>query len=72
LNRKQEAIAEFQKVLEYSPGFLTAMFNLGVVNEQLGNREAAREWYTRVIETSPTSALGRSAGEHLSALGGGG
>ena len=71
LNRKQEAIAEFLKVLEYNPGFLTAMFNLGVVHEQLGEVEKAKEWYGRVVETAPASALGRSASQHLNALGGG-
>ena len=72
LNRKEEAIAEFLKVLEHEPGFLTAMFNLGVVNEQLGNLDAAREWYGRVVAASPASTLGQTASRHLSGLGGGG
>lgn len=71
LDRKQEAIAQFTKVLEYRPGFVTAMFNLGVVHEQIGDRERAREWYRRAAEADPAGALGRSARERLEALPGG-
>ena len=68
LQRKDEAIVEFMKVLEYRPDFVTAIFNLGVVHQQLGNTSAAREWYQRAAETAPGTTMGQAARERLTTL----
>jgi tetratricopeptide (TPR) repeat protein len=68
VQRKEEAIAEFMKVLEYRPDFLTAMFNLGVVHHQMGNTSAAREWYQKAAEAGPGTTMGEAARERLSTL----
>jgi tetratricopeptide (TPR) repeat protein len=68
LQRKEEAIAEFMKVLEFRPDFLTAIFNLGVVHHQMGNPSAAREWYQKAADAGPGTPMGEAARERLSSL----
>jgi len=70
MDRKQEAIDQFEKVLEYAPDFITAKFNIGVVNAQTGDTGEALRWFREVAQEVPGSVLGRRAAEQVEALGG--
>jgi LSD1 subclass zinc finger protein len=57
----QKAIEEMETALKKSPKHQPAMFNLGVVNLQMGNLEASRQWFNRAVEVDSTSSLGQRA-----------
>jgi tetratricopeptide (TPR) repeat protein len=50
--RTKEAIAQYQRVLEIDPGYGAAYLELGALQEQDGQHEAARETYRHAIENA--------------------
>lgn len=63
--RHEEAVAEFRRALELSPGYARAMSNMGLSLEALGRDEEARAAYLSAIESDPSLA---SACNNLGAL----
>src|SRR3954466_2489524 len=53
LNRLDEARAVFETALALDPENLIALRHLGDIARQLGDVEAARRWYMRVLEADP-------------------
>lgn len=60
------ARAEMQKALTYSPRHQLAHFNLGIVSLRSGNMEAAGQWFRKCIDIDPNSETGKRAQELLS------
>ncbi len=49
----QAALAGLEKVVELAPGFPEVHYNLGFVNEKLGNADKAREHFQAALELKP-------------------
>lgn len=60
LYRTDLAEIDLQQALEISPGFVPALINLGMLQEDLGEREAAIETYSLLIERSPANGRARA------------
>jgi tetratricopeptide (TPR) repeat protein len=60
LARHDEAEAELQSALKLRPDYLPALLNLGNLDEDRGNREAAVAAYRRALEVDPGNALALS------------
>jgi tetratricopeptide (TPR) repeat protein len=52
-NRNEEAIAEFEKILEIQPGYPPALNLLGYANMALGRHEAAETAFKRYVDAIP-------------------
>lgn len=64
LQRPEEAALELEEALAKNARYLPALLNLGNLREDLGDRERAREAYTRALAADPDNrlALTRLAG----------
>ncbi|MFZ9395275.1 MAG: tetratricopeptide repeat protein, partial [Erythrobacter sp.] len=60
LYRTDLAQADLQAALAASPGFIPAQINLGMLQEDLGNREAAMAAYSGLLKTAPKSGRARA------------
>jgi len=56
-----EAIQEMERAVSEHPRHILGHFNLGIVNLNAGNREQAREWFTKAHEIDPNSPGGQNA-----------
>jgi tetratricopeptide (TPR) repeat protein len=67
LHRPREAERELRAALDRNPNYVRAWLNLGNLHEDLGQRDAARDAYVRVLEIEPenTLALARFATSSL-------
>lgn len=65
------AIAETEKVLVLNPNQVDALYNMGAIYANLGNRERARSYWSRAVATDPASDSARKARDGLMRLGGG-
>lgn len=54
-----KALAAMETALKKSPRHQSAMFNMGIVNLQMGNIEASNTWFKRTAAVDSTSALGQ-------------
>jgi cytochrome c-type biogenesis protein CcmH/NrfG len=54
-----KAIAAMETALKKSPRHQSALFNLGIVNLQMGNIEASNSWFKRTAAVDSASALGQ-------------
>ncbi len=64
-----DASAAFQRALEYDAKFSPALFYLGLAAEQNGDREAARKYWTQVVEFAGPKDMWRiPAQRHLQQL----
>ncbi len=61
LGKADEAIAEMEKALTYSPNHQLAFYNLGIVHLTLGNLEKAREYFNRCIDVNPSAEVAQKA-----------
>ena len=59
------AIQEMETAFKKSPTHQAAAFNLGIVNLHLGNMEASRTWFKRVVDLNKSSDLGTKAQQML-------
>ena len=59
LRHYQEALKDYTESLRLDPDNLDILYNIGVANDSLGNIEAARSFYSMVLEKEPN---------HLAAL----
>jgi SpoVK/Ycf46/Vps4 family AAA+-type ATPase len=53
LEKYQEALADFSKVLELKPNFAEAWYLLGLAKEYMGNLQEAVEAYEKALELNP-------------------
>ena len=60
LARPDEARAELESALALKPDYLPALLNLGNLEEDLGDREAAEQAYRRALGHAPRDALALS------------
>lgn len=69
LQRTEEAARELEAALAKNVAYVPALLNLGNLQEDLGNREGAREAYSRALGADPDNrlALARLAGVSHSA-----
>jgi len=65
------AIAETEKVLALNANQVDALYNMGAIYANLGNRERARSYWSRAVATDPASDSGRKARDGLRKLSGG-
>lgn len=56
LGRMDEAEAELRRAREIAPRFVPALFNLGLLHEVVGRRDAARASYLEVVAVEPLHA----------------
>ena len=49
LNRPEEALAAYEKSLESRPNRFNALYNAAKAAEKMGNKEKAKEYYTKLI-----------------------
>lgn len=61
LGKADEAIAEMEKALNYSPNHQLALYNLGIVYLTLGNLEKAKEYFNRCIDVNPSAEVAQKA-----------
>lgn len=59
LERREEALEEFKRVLELDQLNEDAMQNAGYLSAQLGNEDDARSYYRQYLELNPTNAAVR-------------
>lgn len=65
------AIAETEKVLALNANQVDALYNMGAIYANLGNRERARSYWSRAVGADPASDSGRKARDGLMKLGDG-
>ncbi|MBE0644817.1 MAG: tetratricopeptide repeat protein [Bacteroidetes bacterium] len=66
---KQEfalAIEEMERAVTDHPDHQLGTYNLGIVNLNAGNKEKAREWFTKARDMDPNSPHGKNAAQLLS------
>lgn len=61
MRRPDEAARTYERALELEPDYVPALFNLGGLREESGDRERSRSLYERVLELEPhhSGALAR-------------
>lgn len=59
--KKQQALEYYQKSLAVKPDNTAAMYLLGRLYQDLGNTEAANNWFTKIIDEFPASSQAASA-----------
>lgn len=57
LHRPEDAERELAAALEANPTYVPALLNLGNLREDLGERETARDAYSRALDAGPGNAL---------------
>ncbi len=68
--RYQEALAQYERVLQEQPRDTAALYNKATILMQLDKAKEAEEVYWEVLETSPTHVLAaKSLGEYYAAKG---
>ncbi|MCI0614411.1 tetratricopeptide repeat protein, partial [bacterium] len=68
--QRQLAINELLQVLKYRPNSDLAMYFLGIVYSDEGQKEEAIKWWHKVIEANPASETAEKAREQIQAAGG--
>ena len=68
LGRHDEALREFNTLLEHTPDYVPAYFMAGRTCEQKGDLEAAKTFYKNGIATAQRTGDTHAAGEISSAL----
>lgn len=63
-----EAISEYERVVELTPGMFGALKNLAVLYERQGFRAKAVEMWTRALDHSPSDAVRQTIKAHLIGL----
>lgn len=66
----ERAIEEFRKVVGVNPKHVIATFNLGIVYNQLNQKDSARWYYQKVLELSPQGDLAQAAQMRIKELDG--
>lgn len=66
--RTAEAIAQTQAILKTDPENAEALYNLGAIYGNLGNREMAEQFWGKLIASKPDSESGRRAKTLLAEL----
>ncbi len=59
------AIAEMERAVANHPEHQLGTYNLGIVNLNAGNKDKAREWFSKARDIDPSSAHGRNAAQLL-------
>lgn len=67
IKRKKSARTSYKKALEITPLYVDASYNYGRLMINI-NRKTARRLFTKVIELSPDSKMGKSSEEYLKLL----
>ena len=62
------AIEQTKKILDKEPNQADALYNLGALYANLGNSDLARQYWQRLVESSPDSESGKRAKESLTRL----
>jgi len=62
-NEFKEAEAQFKKVLSINPQYLPCFYQLGQVNEKLGNNEIALEYYKQGVNSAKSQNNNKALGE---------
>ena len=60
------AAKEMQTALKYDPKHQMAMFNLGIVNLNMGNVQQSNEWLKKAIKIDSTTTIAQRAKDILS------
>jgi tetratricopeptide (TPR) repeat protein len=63
-----KAVLRFLKVVHYDPGNLEAVLNLGEAYEKMGNKSAARTWYSAAKKLTTNQELIDAIDERLGSL----
>ncbi len=66
--KNDQATAELQRVIKENPSHQTAYYNLGVIQLHSGQKDKAREYWTKAVAIDGGSALGQKAQQALSNL----
>jgi tetratricopeptide (TPR) repeat protein len=68
--RYDEAVKQYDRVLQTQPGDLAALYNEGVIAAARGDKAAAARWWKKVLGVDPTHVLAAKAlGEQLASGG---
>jgi len=68
--RYDEAVEQYDKILQRDPKDLASLYNKGVIAAAQGDKKAAAGWWAKVLEADPTHALAaKSLGEYLASEG---
>jgi tetratricopeptide (TPR) repeat protein len=68
--RYDEALAQYDKVLEGDPKDMASLYNKGVIATLKGDKKAAEEWWWKVLAVDPTHALAaKSLGDYYASNG---
>jgi tetratricopeptide (TPR) repeat protein len=62
------SLDETKKILDKQPNQADALYNLGAVYANLGNADLARQYWQRLVQSSPDSESGKRAKESLGRL----
>jgi Flp pilus assembly protein TadD len=63
------AITETEKVLQINPAQVDALYNLGAIYANLGNKERARSYWTKAVASDPNADSSKKARDGLSKIG---
>ena len=62
------ALEQTKKILDKQPNQADALYNLGALYANLGNADLARQYWQRLVQSSPDSESGKRAKESLTRL----
>lgn len=69
-SRYDEAVAQYDRVLQTDPKDLAALYNRGVIAAARGDGEGAAAWWSKTLAVDPAHVLAaKSLGEYLAAAG---
>ncbi|MBE7541683.1 MAG: tetratricopeptide repeat protein [Bryobacteraceae bacterium] len=66
--RWEDALAELDELVKRDPDYVTAYYQGGRANEQMGREDEARAWYQRGVETAKRIGDGHALSELQAAL----
>ena len=65
LEMHDDALAQFERALERSPGRFNSLYGAGLAAELAGNSEAANGFYTQLIDICPEESADRPELDHV-------
>lgn len=68
MGRREEALEQTQRALDFQPSHQIALFNMGIMTFQMQDVQNARTWFEKCIAVGPSTELATRARQALNSL----